>query len=178
MLEHCVSAFVRLATQLSIFVEGKVPASSNPFRFSERRDGIRLEPLEFFAHDEVIDLRTHAERRNCTAVLWPSFVFHSLAVCGTRVFHGKDTADCSGLSRAGGSKSGRDGDCEGLWVSCQNEIVMDCRPTTFDFETPFSTPCEEEVDGRCHSYVTTILQCAANRGIPSRAFPTPSLSWP
>jgi hypothetical protein len=108
MLEQRVGPSVRHAAQLSIFVEGKVPAPSNPFRFSKRRDGISLESLEFFAHDEAIDVRTHAERCNRTAVLRPSFVFHSLVDCGTRVFHAEDTADHSEIPWTGGARVGRD----------------------------------------------------------------------
>jgi hypothetical protein len=51
MLEQHVSPSVRYAAQLSVFLKGNVSISSpNPFSLSNRRDGISLEPIVFFAY--------------------------------------------------------------------------------------------------------------------------------
>jgi hypothetical protein len=87
MLNQCINPLVSLATQLSIFLERKVSLPPNPFSFSKRRDGISLELIKFFAHGFAVitsnKVRTHAQRRNRTLVLFLRFVFHSLADCGT-----------------------------------------------------------------------------------------------
>ena len=62
MLEQCVCPSVRLATQFSVFVKRKVPTSSNPFALSKRCDGIGLEFLKFFAHNNP--LRSRPKLRN------------------------------------------------------------------------------------------------------------------
>jgi hypothetical protein len=50
MLKQCVNPSVSLATQLNIFLKGKVSTPPNLFSFSKRRDGISLELVKFFAH--------------------------------------------------------------------------------------------------------------------------------
>ena len=87
MLNQCINPLVSLATQLSIFLKGKVSLPPNPFSFSKCRDSIGLELIKFFAHGFAVitsnKVRTHAQRRNRTPVLFPCFVFHSLTDCGT-----------------------------------------------------------------------------------------------
>jgi hypothetical protein len=50
MHNQSVNSSVSRAAQLSIFLKGKVFAPPNPFSFSKRHDGIRLELAKFFAH--------------------------------------------------------------------------------------------------------------------------------
>jgi hypothetical protein len=50
MSNQSVNPSISLATQLSIFVKGKVSVPPNPFGFGKRRNGISLELAKFFAH--------------------------------------------------------------------------------------------------------------------------------
>jgi hypothetical protein len=87
MLNQCINPLVSLATQFSIFLKGQVSQPPNPLSFSKRRDGMGLELIKFFAHGFAVitsnRVRTHAQRRNRTPVLFAGFVFCSLPDCVT-----------------------------------------------------------------------------------------------
>jgi hypothetical protein len=67
MSNQSVNPSISFATQLSVFVKGKVSVPPKPFGSSKRSDGIRLELVKFFAHGFAVITNNNYQKLYPTA---------------------------------------------------------------------------------------------------------------
>jgi len=169
MHNQSVNSSVSRAAQLSIFLKGKVFAPPNPFSFSKRHDGIRLELAKFFAHGFAV-ITSNNCKRPCSPGQPYAGTIPAFRILFTRRLRYmrlscENTADCSEIPTTGGLEAVVAQDFRMLRLNRQ----ISCR--TSPPEPDSVTPDEVVRSCKCGGNALVKVVLRRSRGTPSSSFP-------